>query len=256
MKKILTASVVIALVLTACGSQPDLAAPQGLDGSWQLVTGTTAAGPLDLIDSHPVTLVIDAERVSGTAACNSYGGELSVDGTALSVSNLSQTEMACEPMTTMDLERDYLSALASSNAIALDGDELVITGPESELRFTSLQPPPAADLLGSVWALESLVTGEVATSAIGDPTLEFYSDGSFIATTGCRNLTGTYVESGPEIQTTDMKAQGECTADLQGQDSHIISVLEGGYRVEIDGATLTLTVAGEEGLVYRLAQTG
>ena len=114
----------------------------------------------------------------------------------------------------------------------------------------------AGDLLGTVWVLESLLTGDVATSASGDPTLELYSDGSFIATTGCRNITGNYIEAGPEIKTTEMKAQGECIAALQAQDSHIISVLEGGYRVEIDGDTLTLTVSGDEGLVYRIAQTG
>ena len=40
-------------------------------------------------------------------------------------------------------------------------------------------------------------------------------------------------------------------AELVEQDSRVISVLEGGFRIEIEGDRMTTWVAGDEGLIYR-----
>jgi heat shock protein HslJ len=47
-----------------------------------------------------------------------------------------------------------------------------------------------------------------------------------------------------------LSAQGECDPALADQDSHVVSVLEGGIRVEIEGNRMTLMAAGSEGLTY------
>ena len=57
--------------------------------------------------------------------------------------------------------------------------------------------------------------------------------------------------NGAEVQFTDLAASGECGEALAAQDNHVISALEGGFRVEIDGDQLTTRVSGDEGLVYR-----
>jgi hypothetical protein len=49
----------------------------------------------------------------------------------------------------------------------------------------------------------------------------------------------------------EMAAEGECTADLSEQDSRVVTVLGDGFRVAVEDQTLTLTAAGEQGLVYR-----
>ena len=57
--------------------------------------------------------------------------------------------------------------------------------------------------------------------------------------------------AGTAIAFPSFGAEGECNPDLFDQDSHVISVIEGGYIAVVDGERLTLTAAGEEGLLYR-----
>jgi hypothetical protein len=45
--------------------------------------GPQADGSLTLVEGSPVTLTVDAERWGGVAACNSYGGSVSLDGDRL-----------------------------------------------------------------------------------------------------------------------------------------------------------------------------
>jgi len=47
-------------------------------------------------------------------------------------------------------------------------------------------------------------------------------------------------------------ADGECPSDLVWQDGQVITVLEGGFIVEIDGDRLTVTSSGGEGPTRRL----
>jgi heat shock protein HslJ len=82
-------------------------------------------------------------------------------------------------------------------------------------------------------------------------TLELYTDGSMLGSTGCRSLHGRYEVVGAEVSMVEMAADGECLAALQGQDAQVVSVLGDGFRAAIDGDRLTLTSAGSLGLVYR-----
>ena len=54
-----------------------------------------------------------------------------------------------------------------------------------------------------------------------------------------------------KVQFTEFAAQGECPQDLQFQDNLVVTVLGDGFRISIEGNTLTLTIAGDEGLIYR-----
>lgn len=243
---------IIALALSACGADLQRVSEIDLNRGWEFVSGRNEGGNIEPIATHPVTITFEDDRVGGTAACNGYGGTFNLDGAAISVTNLTQTEMACEPRETMDLESAYLAALADATIFGISEGQLVLSGPDVELRFDALAPPPTADLLGTVWVLESLVQGDVVSSVSGDrANLELFSDGSFIAGTGCRTLIGNYIETANGIQTTEMSAHGECSETLSSQDSRVVTVLEGEYRVVIVQETLTLTIAGDEGLIYR-----
>ena len=212
-------------------------------GAWQLASGMANGEPIPIVDTHPITLTIDEKGVGGTAACNHYGLDPS--------GGFSVTEMACFPPETMESEAAFLDALSKvDEGVAEDG--LLLVGDGVELRFIALDPVPTADLLGTVWVLESLVQQETVSSVGGErATLELFSDGSFIGSTGCRTLSGTYVVTGAEVQFTNFGAEGECPANLQSQDSLVITVLEGGFRVEIDGDQLTLWTRGDEALIFR-----
>ena len=105
--------------------------------SWALTGGFDADGDLAPIDGSPVTLVVDGDRVAGRAACNQYFGPLTVTGDAWSVGLVGQTMMACDDAT-MELETRFLRALQTVDRAAEDGDALVLSGPDLELRFARL----------------------------------------------------------------------------------------------------------------------
>ncbi len=248
-----TAIVLVTLVLVAaCGDVRPIAEPLDPTGGWQLVAGMVDGQNITLIDSHPVTLDLNDGVIGGTSACNSYGGEYTVDGATITVGNIFMTEMACIPQEVMDLESQYLGGMVNVTSYAMDGTNLVLSGNGVEFSYEPVDAPPTAEMMGTVWVLETLINGETASSVGGErATLEFFSDGSFLGSTGCRNLAGHYVETATGVATTDLTVAGQCSDDLAAQDNSVVTVLEGDYMVEIEGQSMTLTIAGNEGLVYR-----
>ena len=124
-------------------------------------------------------------------------------------------------------------------------------GPGVELTFDRLPPVPVAALIGTDWALESLISGDAVSSVAGEPaTLRLEADGTFNGSTGCRTFKGRWVEANGGITPTDLGMEGECPPELAEQDRHVVGVLEG-FRVSIDGDALTLTGERGEGLSYR-----
>lgn len=247
-----TLSIVMTLALSAClGS--DFA--DSVEGPWQLTGGTHAGESVPVFDSHPITLNLEAGRISGTAACNGYGGEYELSGSSFSiVEGLAVTEMACQPEEVMRSERAFLDAIAVVDEVELSNDGLVLTGPQTELRFEALAPVPTAELIGTVWVLDGLVQGDAVSSparGASEATLKLFEDGTFEGSTGCRTISGQYRVSGAEVQFTDWGAVGECPSELTEQDSRVIGALEGGFRVEIEDDRMTTWVSGDEGLVYR-----
>ena len=110
------------------------------------------------------------------------------------------------------------------------------------------------ELTGTVWVLESLVQGASVSDAGGErATLELFSDGSMLGSTGCRALNGRYTVAGDEVTMAELSAHGECPVELRDQDAAVVRVLDDGFRVEVDDEILTVTSTGSEGLAYRAA---
>ncbi len=242
---------VLALTLASCGA-PERPGAGGLAGDWELTSATVDRSRLALVDGFPVTLAFDEERVGGTAACNSYFGTYTSDGETIVISDLGATEMACSPAEVMDLESSFLAALPRASRVTVGGDDLVLVGEDVELTFRRLPPVPTAELTETVWVLESLVQGDTVSSVMGErATLELFTDGSMLGSTGCRSLSGHYLVEGAEVRLTDFTANGDCDPDLEPQDDHVVTVLGDGFRAMVEGRTLTVTSMGEMGLVYR-----
>ena len=222
------------------------------DGSWQLVSGEVDGTPVPIIDTHPITLTIEGDQIGGTAACNGYGGTVSFEGGLFTITEAFITEMACAPQEVMQSEALFTTALFRAESAEITHPKLTLSGPGVTLEFEPLPPVPTADLLGTVWVLDGLIQDETVTSVSGErATLELFTDGSFIGSTGCRDISGTYVVTGAEVQFTNFGAHGECPQDLAEQDSRVISSLEGGFRVEIEENRMTTWTRGNEGLIYR-----
>lgn len=245
-----TAAVALALLASGCGAgeaaEEERAAPAG---SWQLVAG------IDPMAAQTITLVVEGNRVGGTAACNSYGGTAIVEGGSFAVRDLSHTEIGCEPPA-MAAETAYLDALARVDAFRREGDELVLTGPSVELRFEPTAPVPTRELLETRWTLDTLMQGDTAASVRGSPTLQFHGDGSLEGGTGCRAFRGRYLLAGDEVRVLELDVDdaataGACASAGDEQERIVLGVLGDGFRAVVEGNRLTLTAAGADALVYR-----
>lgn len=241
-------ALIVGLVACAAPRPPDSG---GLSGDWELVAGIVDETHLTPIDGYRVTLSFDGTAIGGTAACNGYFGTFTADDGHMTVSGIGSTEMACSPVEIMELEALYLDALPRVTAFTIEG-ELALSGDGVVLSFNRLPPMPVAQITDTVWVLDGLVQGESVSTVMGErATLELFTDGSLLGSTGCRTLNGHYVVERAQVKFTDFSAVGECESDLQAQDGHVVTVLGDGFRAEVDAQTLTITSAGELGLIYR-----
>lgn len=268
MRTVLALLLLTATVAACAGTTPSPSAPGpsqpggtepggGIDatGDWLLTAGTVDGAALPLDPKWPVTLSVEGSRIGGTSACNSYGADIVVAAGELRLGDVSMTLMGCEEPV-MAIESAYVAALARVRQATRDGDALILAGDGVELRFEPIPPIPTADLVGTMWTLETLIDGAVASSVGGEPaTLVLGSDGRFEGSTGCRSFGGSYVEAVGQIVATELVTDDRaCAAPLDAQDDHVLAVLGDGFGVAIEGDRLTLTSAGGLGLVYVAAR--
>ena len=241
----------VAILITGCGEPVQQTGdPTGI--AWELVSSSVDGAEIPIVEGHPITLSFTDDEAGGTAACNAYGGAYALSGGEITFSELAWTAMACIPDPVMESETAYLEALPRVETFSMTEGSLTLAGDGVVLTYVALPPLPTSELTGTVWVLESLVQGDSASSTTGErATLELFTDGSMLGSTGCRTLDGQYIVSGAEVMMTEITAHGECPAELEGQDSHVVTVLGDGFRVSTEGNDLTLTASGGQGLVYR-----
>lgn len=253
------AAIAVAVLLSGCGQAEDGGASGDggggdLDGDWQLTSGTGPAGEVPLGDGSEVTLTIAGTAWSGQA-CNSYSGDVQVDGDAVTIGPMTRTEMGCPDGRIMEAEAAYHAALEAVTTVAVADASLTLTGDDTELVYDRLAEVPEADLVGTTWVLESLVSGAgpegTASSVIGAPELTLTADGRLEAGTGCNGASGTYELDGDRIVTGSLEgtAMG-CEEPLATQERDIVHVFSAGPTFEVEGDQLTLDTGGL-GLVYR-----
>ena len=248
----LRCAIVLAAAMTGAGCGQTAGAPPDLSGDWELVEfvedGTVRPEPA----GGRATLTAGDGELSGTSFCNSYSGTYRLDGDEIAVEGLGGTEIGCAPEL-LDAEAAYLAALATVESAGTVDGYLVLTGPDAELRFRPVAPVPPSDLVGTRWVLETLLEGEVASSTTGAlAVLELADDGTFNASTGCRELAGTWSLEGDVLRlSAESDPTADCPADVVRQDSLVAEVLDADVQVEVVESSLTLTAGAGVGLVYR-----
>jgi heat shock protein HslJ len=252
--------VALALVLAACGdpggtdrpgvdtedtttsTRPSDTTP---DGSWILASGAPT------VDGFPISLTLDGQQFSGRAACNQYGGTIVQSGSGWRLTEMFMTEMGCEPEV-MNAEQAFITALRAVSTWSIVEGALTLEGPDEPLVFTRAPQVPTDALIGTTWILETILDGDVAATPIGDAaTLLLDADGTVTGSTGCRDLSGTWIAADAQIFFPDFAADGECSQDVVDQDGIVVTVLGDGFRPTIEGDLLTITSMGDQGLVYR-----
>jgi heat shock protein HslJ len=140
---------------------------------WELVS----LGGEEILEGSIITLEFSAENsVSGSAGCNGYGSDYSIDGTTITFNAVFSTRRFCDGL--MQQESAYIAALESATQYTLTDGQLVITyGEGDELVFQ-----PAATLVSSAWQLvafddEPVVEGSIVTLSFGEDQRAFGSGG-------------------------------------------------------------------------------
>lgn len=243
-------TILLGASVVACGD-PDGVGGQIAETPWILTGGTADGSDIAPIPTAPVTLAFFSDgTLGGSAACNSYGGDYAVDGSDISFpAPFVQTEMACPGDGVMELERRFLDALNRVTAFTATERDLVLSGPDVELRFVREDEPQDVDLVGTEWILDTLVSGETVSTPSAPATLVFRADGSVTGSTGCNGFGGSYdpVTGFSELASTLMA----CEEPIMAQEQLVLSVLRPGVTAIVDGDRLTIVGPGGASLVYR-----
>ena len=247
------------IALAACGEPGSGMTGSGDEslsyrGTWQLVSGRGPDGEVPVIEDYRITLTMDGGSLTGTAACNRYGGEVATDGGIFRFEAGAMTAMGCRS-DVLESEDMYMAALGAADRIARVEDTLILSGNATKLRFDLSPPIPIAEVTDIRWHLVSLVTetDDRVESRAAPAELTIDSDGTLMGSTGCRDLHGEWIEDGDEILFAKFGADGTCLAELQEQDGHVVGVLGDGFTVLITGDQMELSSPGGFGLVYRAA---
>lgn len=114
------------LMLATCSRMSGLP-----NGAWELVS----LNGEPVVEGTTISLEIKDGQAGGSSGCNSYGGEVEIDGEKIQFGGMNMTLMACTDAGVMEQEGTYLGALEAVESFKLDGEQLVLSGTEVELVF-------------------------------------------------------------------------------------------------------------------------
>ncbi len=161
--------------LTSCGGEDAQtpADPNQLDLVGQTFLSNEVAvndQPFRLVKGSQLRLSFEDGSIGASAGCNSMSGDarwptgtLVVDGQSLAM-----TEMGCdEPLMKQD---NWFADLLTSKPTLLQNDSgLTLTSNDTVIIFTNEEVVvPDASLTGTIWQLDSIITGDAASSIPGE----------------------------------------------------------------------------------------
>ena len=209
-----------------------------------------------LVPGTKIRLTFSDGTLGASAGCNSMSGDYKVVDGKLVVGPMATTEIGC-PTNLADQDEWLAAFLGAKPALALDGNNLVLTTDDTEITLLDReQAEPDQPLTMITWGLTTLIDGESASSIPTgvSATLLFADDGTFTFSDGCNSGGGKYALDGDnitfsEVVTTDMACGGDADS-VQSAIAEVFGADDVTYA--IDHSTLTLT-AGDHGLMYDAA---
>jgi heat shock protein HslJ len=242
---------VLLLAATACTAPP---AGQGanLRGKVYVSSSVTEQGkPRAMVEGTRVELrFTDDDRLTASAGCNQMQSPVKLDDGKLTVAEIAMTAMGC-PKPELHQQDEWLSKLLRATpAWKLDGTNLVLTGPDTEIVLATEQP---ATLEGT-WTVDGLVTRDaVSTVPAGVEATISFKNGNLAVDTGC-NFNG--AERPYELAGQTVKVElGPVTDKGCGEVNEVEKVVEqtlgGGFTYKINRSTLSLTNADGTGLTLK-----
>ena len=95
---------------------------------WKLVSLGSPEAATPVVAGSTVTIKFTVDgQATGSAGCNSYGGQYRFQGVQITFSQIASTLMACADEKVMGQEQQYLQALETAGTFQIAGDQLTIT---------------------------------------------------------------------------------------------------------------------------------
>ncbi|MET7618894.1 META domain-containing protein [Streptomyces sp. NPDC005408] len=249
------------LALAACGTETGSGSGSG-DGGGSVSTDLPLTGVHWSVDSVTVggkkspapegahVEIGPKGHAGGSFGCNSFGADVTIDGDTITVGNAVQTEMACDK-NRMSFEDALRAAFSGKLKAKITDGRLTLTTEKGDSIALSAQK--SAPLVGTKWTVNSLVTGDTASSLPAGTEKKAYmtfgKDGSVRGSLGCNTFTSTAKISGSTI-TFDRLATTRkmCTGTAMTVESHLLKVLEGKVTYKLQHNSLSLTAESGKGL--------
>jgi heat shock protein HslJ len=173
------------------------------DTLWLLTMYNNAEGALvSTLAGTEITAIFGEDgSLYGSAGCNSYNAEYTVDVDGITIGAPATTKMMCGvPDGVMDQETAYLAALPLAASYSILGNELDIADADGNtlLVFTA---GTSAPLTGVTWGLISFNNERAITSVILDTdiTAVFGEDGMLTGSAGCNTYSAPYSIDGDSV---------------------------------------------------------
>jgi len=171
------------------------------------------------------------------------GGRYKVNDGVLTVTNLATTEIGCEAARAA--QDKWLGDLFTAGPEIVSGDKsITLKSGATVVKFTDKKiVRPDVPLAGTRWSVETVITGDTATSSSTSAWIAFRNDGLFTASNGCGQIAGTATSSGSTITFTgSWTILAKCRVGVAVP--FFDHLLGGTVHYEINSDQLTLTGSG------------
>jgi heat shock protein HslJ len=239
------------------GNGPGNPPPSDVDpptGTWVLEAFRDFDALTPVLQGSEITLSFQGSTLGGSAGCNSYFGDYSTSGNTISISQIGQTEMACQnPPGVMNQEQDYTSHLIQVNTFNINGDFLNLDFDNGNrgLFFKRQQDTqtPNVDIKGTGWILEAFreLDMMILPLSITEITLVFSEDKGISGSSGCNSFFGNYEVIGNRLIVSPLiTTRTGCEPDIGEQEQRFLDGLQSAETFSLDNGRLTIHYNGQD----------
>lgn len=191
-------------------------------------------------------------KASAQTGCNSIGAQVTIDGDTITVGEKESTLIGC-PEELQAFEKALDGAFSGKLKAKVEDKKLTLTTDGGDSIAMSAEKP--APLVGTGWAVNSLVSGETARSLPKDKkgespkaTLTFAKDGTVSGNLGCNTFSGPAKVTDSTITFGPLKSTRKlCPEPGMSVERDLMKVLKGEVTYEVHHRELTLKAADGAG---------
>ncbi|WP_419724041.1 META domain-containing protein [Streptomyces pratensis] len=249
------------LTLAACGTEPGPGSGErgGAVRSDVPVTGVRWSVDSLTVGGEETEAPDDArlefdpkDGLTARFGCNHIRADARIEGDRITVGRAVSTQMACEEDVEA-FEKAATAALTGELTARLSGEKLTLAAPNGDRLALSEQP--TAELTGTRWEVNTLLSGETATSVPADlpqertPHLTFRENGTVEGHFGCNTFRGkAAVEEGAITFGPLAGTRRMCPEAEMATERAVLAALDGRAAYTIEGDRLTLTASDGRGI--------